>query len=90
MLILLLALFPRLVKLFFLCKRPPFLCFFLVLFFLLFGVGFKFSLTPFWGYLSFVSYAFVCFIGSLKPFRTRLDKLFIYPLTKLSETQETS
>jgi hypothetical protein len=46
-------------------------------------VGFEFNLTPFWGCLSLVSCAFVCFIGSFEPFKTRLGRLFVYPLTKL-------
>jgi hypothetical protein len=44
---LLLASFPRLTKLFFLCRYPPLLCFFLVLFLLFLGVRFKPILAPF-------------------------------------------
>jgi len=67
MLTLLLTSFPRLIKLFFLYNYPLFLCFSLVLFLLLLGVGFGLSLVPFWGCLSFVFCAFICFIRSLKP-----------------------
>lgn len=55
-----LASFPKLARLFFLCKYPLFPCFSLVLFLLLLGVGFDLNLVPFWGYLSWVSRAFVC------------------------------
>jgi hypothetical protein len=68
---LLLALFPKLAKLFFLCKCAPLMCFSLVLFLLLLRVGFGLSLAPFWGYLSLISRALVCFIGPLKPFKTK-------------------
>jgi hypothetical protein len=84
------ASFPRLARLFYLYRCPPFKCFSLVLFFLFFGVGFRLGLTPFWGYLSFVSHALVCFIGSFEPFRIRLDMFFAYPLTELLEIQRTS
>jgi hypothetical protein len=85
MLTLLLTLFPKLVRLLFLYKHLPFLCFSMVLFLLLLGVNFEPNLAPFWGCLNFVSHALVCFIRSLKPSKTRLGKLFTYPLTKLSE-----
>ncbi len=71
----LLTLFPKLAMLFYFCKCPFFLCFSFVLFLLLIGVGFKLNLIPFWGCLSFVLCAFVCFIGSFEPFRTRLSML---------------
>jgi len=87
---LLLTSFPKLTMLFFLCKRPSFLCFSLVLFLLFLGVGFGPSLVPFWGYLSLVSHAFVCFIKTLEPSKTRLGGLFAYPLTELPETQRTN
>jgi hypothetical protein len=90
MLTLMLALFLKLTKLFDLCRCSPFLCFSLVLFLLFFTIGFGLSLAPFWGYLSFGLPAFVCFIGCLKPSRTRLGGLFAYPLTELFETQRTS
>ncbi len=48
---------------FYLCKCLILLCFSLVLFFLLFVVGFELSLAPFWGCLSLVLCALVCFIG---------------------------
>ncbi len=35
------------------------------------------------GCLKLVSRAFICFIGSLKPSKTRLGKFFAYPLTEL-------
>jgi len=82
----LLASFPRLAKLFYLCKYFPLMCFSLVLFLLLFGIGFAFNLAPFWGCLSFISCAFVCFIRSFELFKMRLGRLFTYPLTKLLET----
>jgi hypothetical protein len=85
---LLLASFPRLAMLFYLFKCPPLLHFSLVLFLLLIGVGFELNLTPFWGCLSFVLYALICFIGSFKLSRMRLNKLFAYLLTKLFETRQ--
>ncbi len=54
---------------------------------LVFWVGFKFNLVSFWGCLKFVSHAFVCFIGSFESFKTRLGKLFVYPLIELFEIQ---
>jgi len=84
--IFLLTLFARLIRLFYFYMCLPLLCFFLILFLLLFRVGFEFSLRPFWGYLSFVSHAFVCFIRSFEPSMTRSGKFFIYLLTKLFET----
>jgi hypothetical protein len=87
---LLLALFPRLARLFYLCRCPLFLCFSLVVFLWLLRVGFEFNLMPFWGYLSLVSHAFVCFIGSFEPSRTKLGRFFVYPMTKLLKTQRTS
>jgi hypothetical protein len=81
---LLLTLSLKLIRLFYL-SRCPLLCFSLILFFLLLGVVFKLSLTPFWGCLSFVLRALVCFIGSLKPSKTRLTRFFTYPLTELLE-----
>jgi hypothetical protein len=84
---LLLALFPRLVKLFYLCKCPPFLCLSLVLFLLFFGVSFGLNLAPFWGCLSLVLCAFVCFIGSFEPSRIS-SKFFAYPLTELFKTRQ--
>jgi hypothetical protein len=39
------------------------------------------------GCLRFISCAFVYFLGSLKPFKTRSSKLFTYPLTELLEIQ---
>ncbi len=86
MLTFLLALFPKLAKLFFLCKQPPLLCFSLVIFLLLIGVGFGPNLVPSWGCLNLVSCAFICFIGSFEPFRTSSSRLFVNSLTKLSNT----
>jgi hypothetical protein len=71
MLTLLLASFPKLTRLFYLCRCLFVLCFSLVFLFLLFGVGFGLSLTPFWG----------CFIGFLEPSKKRSSKFFTYPLT---------
>ncbi len=82
----LLTLFPILIRLFYFYMCIFLLCFFKILSLLLLRVGFEFSLTPFWGYLSFVSCAFVCFIKSFEPSMTRSGKLFIYLLTKLFET----
>lgn len=73
--------FSKLVRLFYFCK-----CFFVLCFILLLGVSFKFKLVPFWGCLSFVLHALVCFIGSFKVFRTKLGRLFAHPLIKLLET----
>jgi hypothetical protein len=86
----LLASFLKLVRLFYLCRYPPFLCFSLVLFFLLLGVGFELNLAPFWGYLSFILHAIVCFIGTFEPSRMRSNMFFTYPLIELFETQWTS
>jgi hypothetical protein len=63
---------------FYLCRCLPLLCFSLVLFLLLIGVGFGLNLVPFWGYLSLVFCAFVYFIGSLKPSRMKSTMLFVY------------
>jgi len=90
MLTLLLASFPRLIRLFFLFMRPPLLCLSLVLFLLFLKVGFKFNLVLFWGYLNIVSHAFICFIRTLEPSRTRLNKLFFYPLIDFFKTQQTN
>jgi hypothetical protein len=87
---LLLASFPKLARLFYLCRCPPLLCFSLVLFLLFLGVGFGLSLIPFWGCLSLISCALVYFIGSLEPSSTKSNKLFIYPLTELLETRWTN
>jgi hypothetical protein len=82
--------YPRLAKLLCLCRCPPFLCYTLVLSFLLFGVGFAFSLASFWGCLRLILHALVCFIGSFEPSRMRLSRLFTYPLTELLKIQLTS
>jgi hypothetical protein len=76
----LLASFSRLARLFYFWKNLPLLCFSLVLFLVLFGLGFNFNLATFWGYLSLILRAFVCFIGSLQPSKTKSNMLFIYPL----------
>jgi len=77
------ASFPRLARLFYLCMCLPLPCFSLVLFLLLFVVGFELSLTSFWGCLSLVLCALVCFIRSFKPYW--LGRLFTYPLAELLE-----
>ncbi len=77
------ASFPKLAKLLCLYRCPLFLCYTLVLSLLLLGVGFRFSLTSFWGCLKPVSHAFICFIGSFKPSMMRSNRLLIYPLTEL-------
>jgi hypothetical protein len=74
---------PKLTKMFCICKCFFLMCSTLVLSFLLFGVGFELNLASFWGYLKFILHALICVIGSLKPFMTKSNKLFIYPLTKL-------
>jgi hypothetical protein len=43
------------------------------------GVGFRLSLVASWGCLSLVSRAFICFVGTLEPSKTRLGRLFTYP-----------
>jgi len=73
------ALLPRLTRLSYLCKSLLHLCYTLVLFLLLFGVGFGLKLTSFWGCLRFISHAFTCFIRSFKSFKMKSDMLFIYP-----------
>ncbi len=78
--------FPMLARMFFLCKCPPLLCFSLLLFLLLLGVGFKRSLSPFWGYLNLTSCTFVCFTKSLESSKMRSSRLFIYSLIKLLKT----
>jgi len=87
---LLLASFPRLIRLFFRFRHPPLLCLSLVLFLLFLRVGFKFNLVLFWGYLNIVSHAFICFIRTFEPSRTRLNKLFSYPLIDFFKTQQTN
>ncbi len=78
MLTLMLASFPKLVKLLCFCK-----CFFLGG-----AVGFGFNLTLFWGCLSFILCVFYYFIESFEPFRMmRLAKLFAYSLIKLLKIQ---
>jgi hypothetical protein len=52
---------------------------------LAFGVGFKLNLASFWGCLSLISHALDCFIGSLKPSKTRSNRLLAYPLAELLE-----
>jgi hypothetical protein len=90
MVTLLLALFPRLAMLFFLCRRPPLMWFSLVLFLLLLGVGFGPNLAPSWGCLNLISHVLICFVRSFKPSRTRLGRLFAYPLIELPNTQWTN
>jgi hypothetical protein len=81
---------PKLVGLLCFCMCILLMCYTLVLSPLIFGVGFRLSLASFWGCLMLVLCAFVCFIGSLEPSRTRSNKLFAYPLIKLFEIQWTS
>jgi hypothetical protein len=87
---LLLSVFPKLTKLFFMCRSLCLLCFSQVLFLLFLGVGFEFNLISFWGCLKFILHAFVYFIRSLRPSRMRSSRLFTYPLTELLETRQTS
>ncbi len=79
---LLLASFPKRARSFYLCKHSPLMCFSLVLFLLLLGVGFGLNLTPFWGYLSLGLCAFIYFIGSLKPSKT-IKQPFHLPLDQI-------
>jgi hypothetical protein len=74
-------------RLFCLCRCPPFLCYTLVLSFLLLGVDFGLSLTSFYNCSKFVSRVFDRFIGSFKPSKTSSSKFFAYPLTRLFEIQ---
>lgn len=66
----------QVVKLFYFCRCLLFLCFPLVLLFLFFKVAFRLNLAPFLGCLSFILHAFVYFIRTFEPSKTRLDKLF--------------
>ncbi len=88
MLIFLLASFLMLAKLSYPCRCFPLLCFSLVLFLLFLGVRFGFNIVPFWGCLSFVLCALICFIGSFEPSKMKLGKLFTYPLTKLFKIRQ--
>jgi hypothetical protein len=90
MLTLMLASYPKLVRLFCLCKCLPFLCYTLVLSPLFLGVSFRLNLTSLWGCLKIVLCALICFIGSFKPFRMNSSMFFIYPLTKLFEIRWTN
>jgi hypothetical protein len=73
---------PRLAGLLCFYKCLLILCYTLVLSLLFLGVGFKFNLVSFWGCLRPISHAFVCFIRSFEPSRTRSNMLFIYRLIK--------
>jgi hypothetical protein len=86
--IFLLILFFKLARLFFICKCHPFLWFFLVLFLLLLGVGFQFNLAPFWGYLSFISCAFICFARTLKLSETMSTSFLLTPWLNCSKPDE--
>jgi hypothetical protein len=81
---LLLTSFPKLARLFYLCKHSPLLCFSLVLFFLFLGVIFEFSLIPFWGCLNLSWCAFICFIGSLEPSQT-VKQAFHLPFDQIAQ-----
>jgi hypothetical protein len=74
---------PRFANLFCFCKCLPLLCHTLVLSFLLLKISFGLSLISFSGCLKLVSCAFVCFIGSLKPFMTRSNEVFCLPLHQI-------
>ncbi len=76
---------PKLASLFCFCRRPPLLCYTLVLSLLFLGVGFNLNLISFWGCLKLILCALVCFIGPFEPFKMRLENLFVYPLTKSLE-----
>ncbi len=77
------VLFPRLAKLFCLCKCLPFLCYSLILSPLLLEAGFGLSLASFWGYLKFVSCALDYSIGSFEPSRTASSRFFTFFLIEL-------
>ncbi len=81
---------PKLAGLLCFCMCILFMCYTLVLSPLFFGVGFRLNLASFWGCLMLILRAFVCFIGSLEPSKTRSNKFFAYPLIKLFEIQWTS
>jgi hypothetical protein len=81
---------PKLVNLFCIFRCFPLLCYTLVLSLLLLGVGFKLSLISFWGCLRLILHASVCFMGSIKPFRMWLGKLFAYPFVELFKIWWTS
>jgi hypothetical protein len=80
-----LASYPRLAMLLCLCRCLPFLCYTLVISPLFLGVSFGLSLVSLWGCLKIVLCAFVCFIGSLEPFKTNSSRFLTYLLTKLFE-----
>jgi hypothetical protein len=82
--------YPRLTKLFCLCKCLPFLCYTLVLSPLFLGVSFKLSLVSLWGCLRIIFRGLVCFIGSLEPFKMNSSRFFAYPLTKLFKIKWTN
>ncbi len=87
---LMLTSYPRLTKLFCLCKCPPFLCYTLVLSPLFFRVSFELSLASLWGCLRIIFRGLVCFIGSLEPFKTSSNRFFAYPSTKLFKIKWTN
>jgi hypothetical protein len=87
---LMLALSPRLARLFYLCKCPPFLCYTLVLSLLLLKVSFGPNLVSFWGYLKFIWHALNCFIRSLKPSKMKSRKVSTYPFIELFKIQWTN
>jgi hypothetical protein len=74
---------PRLANLLCICMCLPFLCYTLVMSLLLLEVDFGFNLISFWGCLKLVSCAFICFIGSFEPFKTKLGKAFRLPLDQI-------
>jgi hypothetical protein len=57
---------------------------------LLLGVSFKLNLASFWGCLRLILHVFICFIGSIKPFRMWLGKLLVYPLPKFFKIRWTN
>jgi hypothetical protein len=82
--------FPKLAKLLCLCKCLPLLCYTLILSLLLIGVQFGLNLVSFWGCLKLVLCAFICFIKSLKPSKTRSSRFFAYPLTNAWDLMDES
>jgi hypothetical protein len=87
---LMLALSPRLARLFYLHKCLPFLCYTLVLSLLLLKVSFRPNLLSFWGCLRLILHALNCFIRSLEPSRMRSGKVCTYPSIEIFKIQWTN
>ncbi len=84
MLTLMLTSFSKLAMFFCFCKCPPFLWYILVLSLLSFGVGFELNLTSLiWVFWCSICVSSFYFLGSLKPFKMKSGRFFIYPSTEL-------